>query len=207
MPDTILLRYHQEFPGGAESLFVAAVPRASGRIRIVPVLYRGATPFFPAPADPRNVALFNQLAPQPFGNSNSLELSDCYAALTGAQYNPDTAATPKVEIAGAPAPTIRLEPRGKLLGVTLATRESADAYTTWDLSLNGAGRVKSVATGSSCVCGQVGCAAQFREERGAGESDCGRYRRSHRRSRSRQSRRPWNQDGSSFRVRPIRRRK
>ncbi|MGB7188549.1 MAG: hypothetical protein WBD10_00290 [Acidobacteriaceae bacterium] len=146
MPDTILLRYHLEFSGGAESLFIAAVPRASGRIRIVPVLYRGATPFVPAPTNPRNVALFNQLAPQPFGKGNSVELSACYAALTGARVNPDTGSAPKVGIAGAPAPTVHLEPQGKLLGVTLATRESASAYKVWDLSLNQAGRVRSVTT-------------------------------------------------------------
>lgn len=145
MPDTILLRYYLEFPGGAESLFVAAVPRAAGRIRIVPVLYRGATPFVPAPTNPRNVALFNQLAPQPFGKGNSVELSACYAALTGARVNPDAAA-PKVGIAGAPAPTVHLEPQGKLLGVTLATRESASVYKVWELSLNQARRVRSVTT-------------------------------------------------------------
>lgn len=146
MPDTILLRYEQEFPGGAESLFVAAVPRASGRVRIVPVLYRGATPFVPAPTNPRNVALFNQLAPQSFSKVNSVELSACYAALTGARVNPTTGAAPKVDIAGAPSPTIHLEPRGKLLGVTLATRQSPSAYKLWNLSLNPSGRVTSVTT-------------------------------------------------------------
>lgn len=146
MPDTILLRYDQEFPGRAESLFVAAVPRAAGRIRIVPVLYRGATPFVPAPTNPRNVALFNQLVAQSFSTVNSVELSACYTALTGARVNPDTGAAPKVDIAGAPSPTIHLEPRGKLLGVTLATRQSPSAYKLWGLSLNQTGRVTRVTT-------------------------------------------------------------
>lgn len=151
MPDTLLLRYRQEFPDGAESLFVAAVPRAAGRIHIVPVLYRGATPFVPAPTNPRNVALFNQLVSQPFSKGNSVALSACYAALTGARVSPDTGAAPKVEIAGAPSPTIHLEPQGKLLGVTLATRESPSAYKLWGLSLNQAGQVKSVKTTDETV--------------------------------------------------------
>lgn len=146
MPETVLLRYHQKFAGGSESIFVAAVPRGSGRVRIVPVLYRGATPFVPAPTNPRNVALFNELVAQSFRQDNSVELSACYAAFTGAQVNPESGAPPKVKIAGAPVPTIHLEPKGKPLGVTLATRESASAYKLWYLSLNHAGQVKSVTT-------------------------------------------------------------
>lgn len=146
MPDTVLLRYHRDFTGGSESIFVAAVPRGAGRVRIVPVLYRGATPFVPAPANPRNVSLFNQLVAQSFRQGNSVELSACYAAFTGVQVNPETGAMPKVKVAGAPVPTVHLEPEGKLLGVTLATRESASAYKLWDLSLNHAGQVRSVTT-------------------------------------------------------------
>jgi len=146
MPNTVLLRYHRGFTAGAESIFVAAVPRGAGRVRIVPVLYRGATPFVPAPINPRNVTLFNQLVGQSFRKGNSVELSACYAAFTGVQVNPETGSMPKVKIAGAPVPTIHLEPKGKLLGVTLATRESAGAYKLWDLSLNHAGQVRSVTT-------------------------------------------------------------
>ena len=122
------------------------MPRAAGRIRIVPVLHRGAIPFVPAPTNLRNVALFNQLVAQSFSKGNSVELSACYAALTGARVNPETGVAPKVGIAGAPVPTIHLEPQGKLLGVTLATRESASAYKIWDLSLSKAGQVRSVTT-------------------------------------------------------------
>ncbi len=61
MPETILLHYSQKFSDATESLFTAVVPRASGRIGIVPVLYRNATPFVPAPKNPRNYALFNNL--------------------------------------------------------------------------------------------------------------------------------------------------
>lgn len=152
MPETVLLRYHREFPGGAESVFVAAVPRAGGRVRIVPVLYRNATPFVPAATNPRNVALFNQLVPRSIAKrdasatGNWVELSACYAALTGSRVKLSSGSMPKVGIADAPAPTIRLEPEGKALQTTLATRENASAYTVWDLSFDRSGRITKVAT-------------------------------------------------------------
>lgn len=152
MPETLLLRYHREFAGGAESVFVAAVPRAEGRVRIVPVLYRNATPFVPAATNPRNVTLFNQLVPRPVARhdasaaGNWVELSACYAALTGGRVKLSSGSKPEVGIAGAPAPTIRLEPEGRVLRTTLATRENASAYKIWNLSFNRSGRVTNVAT-------------------------------------------------------------
>src|SRR5580692_578045 len=44
MPDQLLLHYRRSFSGGAQSLFTAIVPRGAGRVWVVPVLYRNATP-------------------------------------------------------------------------------------------------------------------------------------------------------------------
>jgi hypothetical protein len=152
MPDTILLHYVQKFPDGTESLFTADVPRAPGRIRIVPVLYRNATPFVPAPKNPRNYALFNNLVPQATAtrdttaNGNWLELSACYAELTGSSTNlpPDTKAG--IGIAGAPPAIIHLDAQDKTARVTFADRQSMSTYKVWSVSFNQQGRVTAAGT-------------------------------------------------------------
>src|SRR6185437_1008918 len=123
LPDVILLHYVRVFPDGAQSRFTAVVPRATGRVRIVPVLYHGATPFVPAAANPRNYALFNQLVQQTGSDVHSrLKLSGCYAELTGDDSGPLPERTPA--IAGAPGPTLHLEPKSKTSSVTLASRST-----------------------------------------------------------------------------------
>lgn len=176
MPSTMLLRYHRTFPGGAESVFVAAVPRAEGRVRIVPVLYRNATPFVPAATNPRNVALFNELVPRAISRrdasaaGNWVELSACYAELTGGRIPPAPGSGQRIGIAGAPAPTIRLEPQGKALRVTLATRENATAYKLWNLSFHPSGQVASVTTSVTTEDQPVGSAEAARSFQPSGKA-------------------------------------
>lgn len=140
LPDVILLHYVRVFPDGAQSRFTAVVPRTAGRVRIVPVLYHGATPFVPAAANARNYALFNQLVQQAGGEGHSrLQLSGCYAELTGG----DSGSLPETRpaIAGAPGPTLHLQPETKTSHVTLASRATRDSYRVWSVSFDGKGQV------------------------------------------------------------------
>ena len=147
MPDTILLHYTRKFPDGAESLFTALVPRGAGHVRIVPVLYRGATPFLPAPKNPRNYALFNELVPSAASTGTDwLELSACYAELAGGRVDLQSAEHGNIGIAAAPSATIHLQEQDKTARVTLATREGMNSYDLWSISLDRHGRVTAATT-------------------------------------------------------------
>lgn len=140
LPDVILLQYRRTFPDGAQSRFTAVTPRTAGRVRIVPVLYHGATPFVPAATNPRNYALFNELVQQAGGGAQGrVRLSGCYAELTGGDAGP--LPETRVDIAGAPGPTLHLEPESKTSSVTLASRATPDSYHVWSVSFDKKGRV------------------------------------------------------------------
>lgn len=152
MPHTIMLHYFQDLPGGAESLFTALVPRATGRVRIVPVLYRSATTFLTAPKNPHNYALFNELVPSNIarreagGGSNWLELSACYAELTGVPTNLPAVPDADIGIAGAPSATIYVDVQHQSTRVTFANREGERTYKIWTIAFNRDGRVTAADT-------------------------------------------------------------
>ena len=152
LPNTILLHYRQRFPDGTESLFTALVPRGKGSVRIVPVLHRNATPYVPAPRNPRNYALFNSLVPlsiaqQALASShNWIELSACYAEMTGASIDIPEGGSVDAGVAGAPTATIQLDARHKTSLVTIADRESREAFRVWSISFNHRGRVTAAGT-------------------------------------------------------------
>jgi hypothetical protein len=157
MPETILLHYFHKFPDGTESLFTALVPRDAGHIRIVPVLYRSATPFLPAPKNPRNYALFNDLIPPAIARGviashvKSLELSACYAEMTGGRADFPGNSGAKIAIAGEPSATIRLNAQDHITSVTFASLEGASAYRVWSVSFNQDGRVIAAGTEDRAV--------------------------------------------------------
>ncbi|HTV06304.1 MAG TPA: hypothetical protein VME86_13120 [Acidobacteriaceae bacterium] len=152
MPDTILLHYSERFSDGTESLFTALVPRGQGRVRVVPVLYRNATPFVPAPRNPRNYALFNSLVPQNIAaehlasSRNWIELSACYAELTGADITIPAGESVMTGVAGAPTATIQVDPKRKTSLVTFADRQSERTFRVWSISYNREGRVTAAGT-------------------------------------------------------------
>lgn len=147
MEGWIMLHYFQHYPDGTDSLFTALVPRRAGRVRIVPVLYRNTTPFTPAPRNPRNYAVFNDLVTGSRGSSEDwLKLSACYAELTGAPADIGLDGNQRIGIAGAPLPTVHLNPLGQSTRVTLSSRESAHAYKVWDISFNHRGQVIAAVT-------------------------------------------------------------
>ena len=147
MPKVSLLHYRRTFSDGTESRLTAVVPLAGGRVRIVPVLHRNATPFLPAPLNPRNYALFNELVRGSAAKGTWLDLSACYAALTGAGSGLHS----EIGIAGAPRPTVHTDPGGKTHGVTFATREGQSGYTVWNVSFDRFGRVTNASTEDESV--------------------------------------------------------
>lgn len=152
LPQTILLHYREYFPDGTESLFTALVPRGKGRVRIVPVLYRNATPFVPAPRNPRNYELFNSLVPQDIAARelvsphNWLDLSACYAEMTGADIIIPKGGSVEAGVAGAPTATIHIDSQHKSSLVTFADRETRGTFRVWSISFNHAGRVTAAGT-------------------------------------------------------------
>lgn len=161
MPQTIMLHYFQDLPSGAESIFTALVPRAKGRVRIVPVLYRNATTFLPAPKNPHNYALFNALVPSDIarrgagGGSNLLELSACYAELTGVPTHLAALPDADIGIAGAPAATVYVDLQHQSTHVTFGSREGERTYKIWSIAFNGDGRVTAASTEDHSVAAVV----------------------------------------------------
>ena len=151
MPDTIMLHYSEQFPDGTESLFTALIPRDAGRVRVVPVLYRNATPFVPAPKNRVNYALFNQLVPQSIAhktltNIELLSLSACYAEMTGGIAGMRSVTAKDATSIGLPVPMIYLDPKDHLARVTLPTLDQSRTYRAWDITFNKYGRVISADT-------------------------------------------------------------
>lgn len=149
MPDTILLQFSRQFPDGSESLFTALLPRGAGRVRIVPALYRNATPYLPAARNPRNYALFNEFADiasqGAVSNRRWIELSACYAEMTGATIDPALGSKAEIGIAGAPSPTIHATEQRNAI-VTFATREGESSYKLWSISFDRHARVVAAET-------------------------------------------------------------
>lgn len=156
MPDTVLLHYTQQFPDRTESLFTALVPRRSGHVHIVPVLYRSATPFVPAPENPNNYAIFNELAVKSTsGNAgtarNWSDLGACYAEMTGGHIDLYSNPEESIGIAGAPSPRLDIDAKDKTARVTVASREGVSTYKVWSISFNRNGRVTAASTEDQSV--------------------------------------------------------
>lgn len=155
MPGVVLFHYHRAYSDGAESNFTALVPRSMGHVRIVPVLYHGATPFVPAPRNPRNFTLFNSLVDTadisgPNAEKHWLELASCYAEMTGGNdFLSAPIASP--EIAGQPSPTVGVTIQDKTARVIFAERDSDHTYRVWDLLFNRDGRIKLAQTQEQSV--------------------------------------------------------
>ncbi len=145
--DTILLHYLAKFPDGTESLFTALIPENQGRIRIVPVLYRNASPYRPPVRNSANFALFNNLVSDDAAKKDSapggnwLSLGVCYAEMVGGRPNvPDQ---PDLDVATilAPVAAIRLNATTNESQIQFSDRDARKNYTIWTISFNNKGRV------------------------------------------------------------------
>lgn len=140
IPHATVRRYSRESPGEAASAFTAILLR-NGQVYIVPVLYHGATPFVPAPKNPRNVALFNSVVAASSGAKHDwLGLASCYSEMTGGK--PDLGG--EKGIAGEPSPMVHMDAQEKTVDVTLADRNREYSYRLWSLRFAGSGKLISV---------------------------------------------------------------
>ena len=147
LPNTLLLHYLKKFPDGSESLFTALIPRGTGRVRIVPVLYRNAAPYVPAVKNPRNFAIFNALVPEEIARKDAspegkwLSLGVCYAEVVGGRPNvPDDPSLDTATIK-APVATYRFDTVTRQRQVEFSDRDAANVFKIWTISLNESGRV------------------------------------------------------------------
>jgi len=147
MPNSILLHYLNKFPDDTQSQFTALIPRASGRIRIVPVLYRNSSPYSPAVKNPRNFEIFNSLVPAEVAKKdadpegNWLSLGVCYAEVVGSRANvPDDPSLDTATIK-APVATYRYDSKTNERQVQFSDRDSPKIFKIWTISLNEIGRV------------------------------------------------------------------
>jgi len=147
LPNTLLLHYLNKFPDGSESLFTALIPRAAGRIRIVPILYRNSSPYSPAVKNPRNFAIFNSLVPADIAKKDSdpegswLSMGVCYAEVVGGRPNvPDDPSLDTATIK-APVATYRFDATTKQKQVQFSDRDSPKIFKIWTISLDEDGRV------------------------------------------------------------------
>ncbi len=148
MPDEIVLHYRKHFPNGAESLFTAVVPRNAGRVYVVPVLYRNATPFRSATGSERSIAVFNRVVPDAIAakaidpNGKWLALALCYADIVYGNANAmQRAGSEEIGLARAPLPLLRLSEAKNAAGVLFTDRNAPGEYLVWNITLNEKGRV------------------------------------------------------------------
>jgi hypothetical protein len=147
LPDELVLHYRRPFRDGAQSLFTALVPRSPGRVFVVPVLYRNATPFRSATGSQRSISVFNRVVPadlaakaiQPEGKW--LDLGLCYADIVYAHANVLNRSGDEVGLARAPLPLLHVSEESSVRGITFTDRNAPGQYLVWNLTLNGKGRV------------------------------------------------------------------
>jgi hypothetical protein len=145
--DELVLHYRKQFRDGAQSLFTALVPRGAGRVFVVPVLYRNATPFRSATGSQRSIAVFNRVVPadvaakaiQPEGKW--LDLGLCYADIVYAHANVLNRSGDEVGLVRAPLPLLHVSEESSVRGITFTDRNAPGEYLVWNLTLNGKGRV------------------------------------------------------------------
>lgn len=148
IPGYLLLHYRRVSRRGSLFVFTALVPRSSGRVYVVPVLYGNATPYRSAAASERTLAVFNRVVPpslveqalQPGGSW--LQLAQCYAALAGAGGEVLTASADRDAASPAPPPTLQFSAAGGNPAVTFA-EDRGSRISIWNVAFNRHGQAVS----------------------------------------------------------------
>ena len=147
MPGHLVVHYRRHFPNGAESLFTALVPRAAGRVWVIPVLYRNAVPFNSATGSQRSIAVFNRVVPadlaakavQPDGNWLAYAL--CYADVAYGNANILSRPGTEVGLSHAPLPLLRVSEASSARSIVFTDRNAPGEYLVWNLTLNDKGQM------------------------------------------------------------------
>lgn len=149
IPDELVLHYRRQFRNGAQSLFTVTVPRGPGRVFVVPILYRNATPFTSTSGTERSIAVFNRIVPadvaqkavQPDGKWLTLGL--CYADIAYGNANALNRPGTEIGLARAPIPLLRLSEGSTASHIVFTDRNAPGEYLVWDLTLDRKGRLVS----------------------------------------------------------------
>lgn len=147
LPDELLLHYRRPFANGTESLFTALVPRAAGRVYVVPILYHNATPFLTAAGSERSIAVFNRVVPpdvaaaaiQPDGKW--LPLALCYADIVYGNANVVNRSGSDPGLARAPEPLLHLSEGNSERRIVFTDRNAPGQYLVWTITLDMKGRI------------------------------------------------------------------
>lgn len=146
MPDDVILHYRSRSRNGAESLFTAVVPRGSGRVYVVPVLFRNAVPFHAAAGSERSLSVFNHVVPQQVAEAavqpggKWLQLAMCYAAVAGAEPQVPQQTDADTALVQAPVPTLRMN-ENHSREVIFSDRNHARQYMVWIIDFSAKGQV------------------------------------------------------------------
>lgn len=152
IPDYLILHYHRTARKGTLSIFTALVPRRSGRVQVVPVLYGGATPFRPAVGSPRSFSVFNRAVPSPVAEKDLqsggswLQLALCYAEVVGAEPRVPRETDANPALTRAPTPTLLVSEVNHTTSVTFTDRDASHRYTVWNISFDQHGRAVAAMT-------------------------------------------------------------
>lgn len=147
MPEALILHYRSRSRTGAESLFTAIVPKESGRVMVVPVLFRGAIPFHAAAGSQRSITAFNQAIPKEIAEKAAQEdgpwlmLGMCYAAVAGAEPQVPERMNTDVALVRAPVPTLRMNSGNGSREILFSDRNNPGQYMVWSITLTNQGRV------------------------------------------------------------------
>jgi hypothetical protein len=147
IPETLILHYRKPFRNGAASLFTALVPRESGRVYVVPVLYRNATPFLSATGSERSIAVFNRVVPADIAakaidpDGKWLVLGLCYADIVYGNANVVEKPGTEIGLSRAPIPLLRLSQSTSARGILFTDRNAPGQYLVFSLTLNEQGRI------------------------------------------------------------------
>lgn len=146
IPDYLLLQYRRTSRKGALSIFTALVPRQTGRVYVVPVLYGSATPYRSAVGSERSLAVFNRVVPSSVARkalnpgSAWLHLALCYAEIAGGSGEALTGRSGNGDLAYAPSPTLQLTGPGNTRAVIFAERSHGNHFLVWTVSFDRQGR-------------------------------------------------------------------
>ena len=146
IPDAVVLHYRRAGAKG-ESLFTAVVPHEAGRVLIVPVLYRGSTPFESAFNAKRTMSVFNQAVPAEVAQRDAapdghwLQLAITYAVIAGAEPRVPKHPEQQPGLMQAPDPTLKVSEAEHTREIVFSDRQAPRKYTVWTIDLNPQGRV------------------------------------------------------------------
>ncbi len=147
IPDYLILHYRRTSRNDAQSLFTALVPRRSGRVQVIPVLYRNATPFRSAVDSERSFSVFNRVVPSSVAEKDLqpeaswLELALCYAEIAGAEPRVLREMDTNAALLRAPAPALQVSEVNHTANVLFTDRSAQHSYTVWNVTFDSHGRV------------------------------------------------------------------